>query len=89
MSPTTLANAFSKDSSEIAVIVPGSPALQVSYQKLSADVKAFQQQLANGKSDAPTIRPSKSVLKMFTAIEDVFLSLLVDSGGSQLSALEC
>lgn len=47
MSPTTLANAFSKDSSATAVIVPGSPALHVSYQKLSADVKAFQQQLAN------------------------------------------
>jgi acyl-CoA synthetase (AMP-forming)/AMP-acid ligase II len=47
MSPTTLANAFSKDSPDTAVIVPGSPALHVSYQKLSADVKAFQQQLAN------------------------------------------
>jgi acyl-CoA synthetase (AMP-forming)/AMP-acid ligase II len=47
MSPTTLADAFSSDSSATAVIVPGSPALHVSYQKLSADVKAFQQQLAN------------------------------------------
>lgn len=47
MSPTTLANAFAKDSSDIAIIVPGSPALQVSYRQLSADVKAFQQQLAN------------------------------------------
>ncbi|KAF2833630.1 acetyl-CoA synthetase-like protein [Ophiobolus disseminans] len=47
MSPTTLANAFSSDSPATAVIVPGSPALQVSYQKLSADVRAFQQQLAN------------------------------------------
>lgn len=47
MSPSTLANAFSQDSSATAVIVPGSPALHVSYKKLSADVKAFQQQLAN------------------------------------------
>ncbi|KAF1921954.1 hypothetical protein BDU57DRAFT_511042 [Ampelomyces quisqualis] len=47
MSPTTLANAFSKDSSATAVIVPGSPALHVSYHKLSVDVKAFQQQLAS------------------------------------------
>ena len=47
MAPTTLANAFSKDSSSAAVIVPGAPALTVSYQKLTADVKAFQQQLAN------------------------------------------
>ncbi|KAH7084929.1 hypothetical protein BKA63DRAFT_5699 [Paraphoma chrysanthemicola] len=47
MSPTTLADAFSKTSSATAIIVPGSPALHVSYQKLSADVRAFQQQLAN------------------------------------------
>ncbi|KAJ4365199.1 hypothetical protein N0V83_008817 [Neocucurbitaria cava] len=46
MSATTLENAFSKDSSSTAVIVPGSPALTVSYQKLARDVKAFQQQLA-------------------------------------------
>ncbi|KAI8934421.1 hypothetical protein NX059_009156 [Plenodomus lindquistii] len=46
MSPTTLENAFSKDSTSTAVIVPGSPALSVSYQKLAADVKAFQQKLA-------------------------------------------
>ncbi|KAL6707142.1 hypothetical protein ACN47E_004689 [Coniothyrium glycines] len=46
MSPTTLQNAFPKDSSSTAVIIPGSPALTVSYRKLSADVKAFQQQLA-------------------------------------------
>jgi acyl-CoA synthetase (AMP-forming)/AMP-acid ligase II len=46
MAPTTLANAFSSDSPSAAVIVPGAPALTVSYQKLSADVKAFQQQLA-------------------------------------------
>ncbi|KAH9876095.1 hypothetical protein J1614_003974 [Plenodomus biglobosus] len=46
MSPTTLENAFSKDSTSTAVIVPGSPALSISYQKLAADVKAFQQKLA-------------------------------------------
>ncbi|KAH7401632.1 hypothetical protein BKA66DRAFT_508127 [Pyrenochaeta sp. MPI-SDFR-AT-0127] len=46
MSPTTLEHAFSKDSSSTAVIVPGSPALTISYQRLAADVKAFQQQLA-------------------------------------------
>ncbi|KAF2035562.1 acetyl-CoA synthetase-like protein [Setomelanomma holmii] len=46
MSPTTLADAFSKTSTSTAVIVPSSPALHVSYEKLFADVKAFQQQLA-------------------------------------------
>ncbi|KAJ4317569.1 hypothetical protein N0V94_004862 [Neodidymelliopsis sp. IMI 364377] len=46
MTPTTLANAFSATSSSTAVIVPGSPALRVSYEKLTADVTAFQQQLA-------------------------------------------
>ncbi|KAJ4294378.1 hypothetical protein N0V90_008068 [Kalmusia sp. IMI 367209] len=46
MAPTTLENAFSKDSTSTAVIVPGKPALSVSYQKLAADVKGFQQKLA-------------------------------------------
>jgi acyl-CoA synthetase (AMP-forming)/AMP-acid ligase II len=46
MAPTTLENAFSKDSPSTAIIVPGKPALTISYQRLSADVKAFQQQLA-------------------------------------------
>jgi acyl-CoA synthetase (AMP-forming)/AMP-acid ligase II len=46
MSPTTLEHAFSKDSTSTAVIVPGSPALTVTYKKLATDVKAFQQQLA-------------------------------------------
>ncbi|CBX92226.1 hypothetical protein LEMA_P049320.1 [Plenodomus lingam JN3] len=46
MSPTTLQNAFSKDSTTTAIIVPGNPPLSVSYQKLSADVKAFQEKLA-------------------------------------------
>jgi acyl-CoA synthetase (AMP-forming)/AMP-acid ligase II len=44
---TTLANAFSKDSTLTAIIIPGNSALTVSYKKLSADVKAFQQKLAN------------------------------------------
>ncbi|KAF2018135.1 acetyl-CoA synthetase-like protein [Aaosphaeria arxii CBS 175.79] len=46
MAPATLESAFSKDSTSTAVIVPSKPAVTVSYQKLSADVKAFQQQLA-------------------------------------------
>jgi acyl-CoA synthetase (AMP-forming)/AMP-acid ligase II len=46
MAPSTLENAFSKDSTSTAVIVPSKPALTVSYQRLSADVKAFQQKLA-------------------------------------------
>ena len=46
MPPTTLEKAFSGDSPSTAVIVPGSAALTVSYQKLTADVKAFQQKLA-------------------------------------------
>lgn len=46
MSPTTLENALSGNSLSTAVIIPGSPALTVSYQKLTADVKAFQQKLA-------------------------------------------
>ncbi|KAF9738777.1 hypothetical protein PMIN06_010508 [Paraphaeosphaeria minitans] len=47
MAPTTLEHAFSKDSTSTAIIVPGKPALSVSYQKLSSDVKAFQQKLAH------------------------------------------
>ncbi|KAF2745641.1 acetyl-CoA synthetase-like protein [Sporormia fimetaria CBS 119925] len=46
MSPTTLANAFSKDSQSTAVIVPSSPPLEVSYRRLTADVRLFQQKLA-------------------------------------------
>ncbi|OCK81811.1 acetyl-CoA synthetase-like protein [Lepidopterella palustris CBS 459.81] len=44
---TTLFNSFSKDSQSTAIIVPGNPALTISYQNLSADVKSFQQKLAN------------------------------------------
>ncbi|KAF2184406.1 acetyl-CoA synthetase-like protein [Zopfia rhizophila CBS 207.26] len=46
MAPTTLENAFSKDSSSTAIIVPSNPARTISYQTLSADVKAFQQKLS-------------------------------------------
>jgi acyl-CoA synthetase (AMP-forming)/AMP-acid ligase II len=46
MAPTTLENAFPKDSTSTAIIVPSQPPLTVSYQRLGADVKAFQQQLA-------------------------------------------
>ncbi|KAL0262976.1 hypothetical protein SLS55_001950 [Diplodia seriata] len=43
---TTLANAFSPQSRSTAVIIPGSPALTVSYQQLSAEVISFQKKLA-------------------------------------------
>ncbi|PVH93427.1 acetyl-CoA synthetase-like protein [Periconia macrospinosa] len=46
MAPT-LENAFPQDSSSTAIIVPGQTLLTISYQKLAADVKAFQRQLAN------------------------------------------
>jgi acyl-CoA synthetase (AMP-forming)/AMP-acid ligase II len=46
MAATTLANSFSKDSNATAIIVPGKPAFHISYQRLSADVKAFQLKLA-------------------------------------------
>ena len=42
----TLATSFPKDSNEVAIIVPGSPALEISYARLHADVTAFQKQLA-------------------------------------------
>ncbi|CAI6338241.1 unnamed protein product [Periconia digitata] len=47
MAPTTLENAFSKDSSSTAIVVPGQSPLTISYQKLATDVKSFQRQLAN------------------------------------------
>lgn len=43
---STLSNAFSPDSESTAVIVPGSPALTISFRRLTADIKKFQQQLA-------------------------------------------
>lgn len=46
MAPSTLANAFSRDSTSTAIIVPGNAALTVSYSKLARDILAFQQQLA-------------------------------------------
>ncbi|KAF2872551.1 hypothetical protein BDV95DRAFT_667518 [Massariosphaeria phaeospora] len=46
MAPMTLKNAFSKTSASVAVIVPGKPALAITYQRLATDVKTFQQQLA-------------------------------------------
>ena len=46
MAPSTLQNAFPKDSTATAIIIPGKPAISISYQKLTADVTAFQQQLA-------------------------------------------
>ncbi|GAB7351994.1 hypothetical protein MBLNU459_g2515t1 [Dothideomycetes sp. NU459] len=42
----TLANSFPHSSDAVAVIVPGKPALTVSYKQLAADVLAFQQKLA-------------------------------------------
>lgn len=46
MAPTTLEDAFSKVSTSTAIIVPGKHAQTISYQRLAADVKAFQKQLA-------------------------------------------
>lgn len=43
---TTLADSFPHDSSSTAIIVPGSPALTVSYKQLAADVSSFQQKIA-------------------------------------------
>lgn len=42
----TLSNSFSPSSSSTAIIVPGPPALTISYRQLTSDVKAFQQKLA-------------------------------------------
>jgi acyl-CoA synthetase (AMP-forming)/AMP-acid ligase II len=47
MAPTTLENAFPRDLSSTAIIVPGPTPLTISYQKLTTDVKSFQLQLAN------------------------------------------
>jgi len=47
MAPTTLQNAFPSASSSTAIVVPGSPSISVSYQKLVHDVEAFQQKLAS------------------------------------------
>lgn len=44
---TTLANSFSKTSDATAVIVPGKPALTISYKQLSAETLSFQKKLAD------------------------------------------
>ena len=53
---TTLANSFQKDSQATAIIVPGHPAITISYQRLTADVKSFQHKLA-----ALGVRPEYAV----------------------------
>ncbi|KAK3065533.1 hypothetical protein LTS18_000010 [Coniosporium uncinatum] len=52
----TLANSFSTTSDDTAVIVPGSPALTISYKQLSAEISSFQKKLA-----ALGIRPQDAV----------------------------
>ncbi|PNS14101.1 4-coumarate--CoA ligase-like 7 [Sphaceloma murrayae] len=42
----TLSTSFPRNSDAIAVIVPGSPALQRSFSQLNADISAFQEKLA-------------------------------------------
>jgi len=46
MAATTLSNSFSKGADSTAIIIPGKPALVVSYRQLSAEVSSFQQKLA-------------------------------------------
>ncbi|OCL09315.1 acetyl-CoA synthetase-like protein [Glonium stellatum] len=53
---TTLANSFQKDSQATAIIVPGNPAITISYQRLTADVKSFQHKLV-----ALGVRPEDAV----------------------------
>ncbi|GIZ44246.1 hypothetical protein CKM354_000745000 [Cercospora kikuchii] len=43
---STLSNAFSSTSNATAVVVPGPPVQEISYQKLYADVLSFQKKLA-------------------------------------------
>lgn len=45
-SASTLSNSFQQESQSTAIIVPGQPALTVSYQQLAADVASFQKKLA-------------------------------------------
>jgi oxalate---CoA ligase len=42
----TLENAFGKESQDTAIIIPSKPALSISYQRLSSDIKSFQAKLA-------------------------------------------
>lgn len=43
----TLADAFSPSSEATAIIIPGSKPLEISYKRLTSDILAFQQKLAN------------------------------------------
>jgi len=53
---STLANSFSHDSDSTAIIIPGSPALTISYKQLATDVSAFQSKLAKlGVSPASAV----------------------------------
>lgn len=57
-SSRTLSTAFSKTSTDTAVIIPGEPALVVTYQQLASDIYQFQSELAKlgiKKGDAVSI----------------------------------
>lgn len=43
---STLSNTFSSSSDSTAIVLPGSPAVTISYKQLSSDVLSFQQKLA-------------------------------------------
>jgi acyl-CoA synthetase (AMP-forming)/AMP-acid ligase II len=43
----TLSNCFPKQSDLTAVIIPGSPALTLSFSQLNAQIDSFQQKLAD------------------------------------------
>jgi acyl-CoA synthetase (AMP-forming)/AMP-acid ligase II len=46
MAATTLSNSFSAGDNSTAIIIPGKPALTVSYEQLSAEILSFQKKLA-------------------------------------------
>jgi acyl-CoA synthetase (AMP-forming)/AMP-acid ligase II len=46
MAATTLSNSFSQGADSTAIIIPGKPALTVSYRQLSTEVLSFQKKLA-------------------------------------------
>ena len=46
MAATTLFDAFSKEADSTAIIIPGKPALTVTYKQLSAEISSFQKKLA-------------------------------------------
>jgi acyl-CoA synthetase (AMP-forming)/AMP-acid ligase II len=61
---TTLSNSFPKKSDSTAVIIPGSPALTLSFSQLSAQIASFQQKLAElgiSKGDAVSIALPNSI----------------------------